>query len=502
MGQRFGAQGNGERLVATAGSADSCVLTDHGLVGRQGEVEWPFEDLLGASHVAGSLEVTVHRCARVGPEPKPDSRTTAKFKSADLRKRRLTRHKFSFPDAGTAASWAQGVNTAVRPGDEGRGRRFLCIINPASGAGHAQNIFVRDALPVLEAAGSTLEVCVTKAAGEAIGIVKEMKLDSFDGILVAGGDGSLHEVLEGLCSRTDASVACKSLAISHIPGGSGNAVAFNVACENNESGDAVAAAYIAVKGHATAVDAGIAWDSQGKPWPLLLSAEFALISDIDFESEPLRCCGSLRFTIMALQRILCLRRYPACIHYLPAEADDAGSGAPTAEEFYRLCAGGVAAGRSPILGPEPGAQNNGSAGAWLRHEGNFNVCIACNASWIDTSTPIAPDSRLTDGVLTLVTSRNLSRCTLLREFLKIEDGRHLENDHVQALRVRAFRLVPEADAPSAIGVDGEMVSPMGEVGRFLEVVCYPAVLRLFMLPKKSGRPVEPCSSRERLPNAV
>jgi hypothetical protein len=45
---------------------------------------------------------------------------------------------------------------------------------------------------------------------------------------------------------------------------------------------------------------------------------WAIIADIDIESEKWRCCGPARFTVGALVRALCLRKYRGRLWYLPA----------------------------------------------------------------------------------------------------------------------------------------------------------------------------------------
>ncbi|CAK0837273.1 unnamed protein product, partial [Prorocentrum cordatum] len=411
--------------------------------------------------------------------------------SADPRPRELTRHVLRAGSAEAAADWARRINDAARTGGRqreasgGRPRRLLCVVNPRAGRGRGVD-FRSEAAPVLEAAGVQFTLQETRAAGEATTIAREADLGEVDGIVVCGGDGTFHEVVSGLVARPDAKDVCSRLPLSHVPAGSGNAIAFNVAAACDESACASSAAYIAVKGSPKPMDAGCAWDRRGVPQPLVLMVEWALIADIDFESEWMRgCCGGLRFQLEAVKQIICLRRYGAQLDYLPEDAErDAGFARSAPDEFFGIFAPTSAdvAGppRSSLL-PPASAFAEAPPEGWSRLEGNFNLCVGMLATWIDAgSTPMAPDHRMGGGAMTLIHSLELSRWEVMSGFLAIDNARHLEDGRVRASRVRALRLKPDAAAPAAIGVDGEMVTPAGE-DRLLEVVVYPAVLRLCLL---------------------
>ena len=52
----------------------------------------------------------------------------------------------------------------------------------------------------------------------------------------------------------------------------------------------------------------------------MLQFAWAIIADIDFESERWRCCGGARFTWGGVVRAACLRKYSGRLWYLPAAA--------------------------------------------------------------------------------------------------------------------------------------------------------------------------------------
>ncbi len=69
-----------------------------------------------------------------------------------------------------------------------------------------------------------------------------------------------------------------------------------------------------------------------------------------------------------------------------------------------------------------------------------------------------PQSTLADGYLTIqfVRSEGITRTDLLKMFLNLSDGKHLDYDFVQQLTVRAFRIVPEGTEGNLM-IDGEKV---------------------------------------------
>jgi Diacylglycerol kinase catalytic domain len=110
-------------------------------------------------------------------------------------------------------------------------KRFKVIINPKSGKGKAKLIYKRDVLPILQAAGCNVieqsdpgrtdvtHVVTTTAAKQAVAIAAQLPLDHFDAILCVGGDGNVHDVVNGLANRSDSSKALGRIGIGTIPAG-------------------------------------------------------------------------------------------------------------------------------------------------------------------------------------------------------------------------------------------------------------------------------------------
>ena len=72
--------------------------------------------------------------------------------------------------------------------------------------------------PVFDANGADLFIIETTFAGHAKELANQIDLENYDGFLAIGGDGTLHEVVNGMLTRKDH----QKIPIGIIPGGSGN----------------------------------------------------------------------------------------------------------------------------------------------------------------------------------------------------------------------------------------------------------------------------------------
>ena len=152
-----------------------------------------------------------------------------------------------------------------------------------------------------------------------------LKLDEYRGIIVVSGDGLVYEVINGLMNRPDWREAIKT-PVGQIPGGSANALACCTAHLTNEAFKNMSLGRFA---------ASMAfYYSKSKPAPLdlvtiqlsnkrlihsFLNVEWAIVADVDLESEKYRFLGNSRFLVGALKRILSLRVYRGRISFLPAD---------------------------------------------------------------------------------------------------------------------------------------------------------------------------------------
>lgn len=165
-----------------------------------------------------------------------------------------------------------------------------------------------------------------------------------------------------------------------------------------------------------------------------LSLAWGFVADVDVESEKYRHLGAARFTVGTLVRLASLRVYRGKLAYLPATGDSSDLQLP------------------PLDQPVPGD--------WVVvPEEDFILVLAMYQSHLAEDLLAAPDARLDDGTIHLMyVKAGISRTALLRLFLAMEKGAHLETNcqHLVHSKVRALRLEPTSPE-GIITVDGEVV---------------------------------------------
>jgi sphingosine kinase len=73
-----------------------------------------------------------------------------------------------------------------------------------------------------------VEFYATKGYLDALNHVRTFNIEEYSAIVVSGGDGSIHEVLNGLLRRDDK----KKLPLAFIPNGSGNCSAHELSIDS------------------------------------------------------------------------------------------------------------------------------------------------------------------------------------------------------------------------------------------------------------------------------
>uniref|UniRef100_A0A667ZW26 Acylglycerol kinase, mitochondrial n=1 Tax=Myripristis murdjan TaxID=586833 RepID=A0A667ZW26_9TELE len=100
-------------------------------------------------------------------------------------------------------------------------RKATVILNPAACGGKANNLFEKNAAPILHLAGVEVTIVKTDYEGQAKKLMELM--EHTDMLIVAGGDGTLQEVVTGLLRRPDQE-KFSQVPIGFIPLGSQNSL--------------------------------------------------------------------------------------------------------------------------------------------------------------------------------------------------------------------------------------------------------------------------------------
>ena len=143
----------------------------------------------------------------------------------------------------------------------------VLIANPAAGHGHGE-----EALDVvdrtLRAGGIEVRIHRTTAAGDAVTIAQEAATQGVGAVVAIGGDGTVHEVVNGLLNAD----VNERPALGLVPVGTGNDYAKMVTLPK---GDPEGAAQVLLRGNLLNVDLPVDFDDslkctqafEGKPYP-------------------------------------------------------------------------------------------------------------------------------------------------------------------------------------------------------------------------------------------
>ncbi|BAZ44818.1 putative sphingosine kinase 2 [Chondrocystis sp. NIES-4102] len=340
----------------------------------------------------------------------------------------LKEYYFTCPNLEVRSQWQRAINNTLvgQPPDLNIPPRHLqIIINPISGKGQAPRIF-QQVLPLLDRSNLTYTVTETLSAADTKNLVAKLNLADTDGIVIVGGDGTIHDAIAGLMSRSDRDLAIK-IPLGVIPGGTGNGLCKTILELSATSYDPLDAAFLIVKGKQQSFDLA-AVKQNNQDYYSFLSLAWGLISDVDIESEKFKFLGSLRFDLYALMLICLLRTYKGKFAFIPHPNCQLSPDLKTARQ-----------------------------GKWHIIEDEFIFLWAMNTPWAAHDMNVAPYAQLNDGAMdVLLMRKGTSRLELLKALMRLGKGKHLSLPHMEYYQVRSFRLEP-LTKKGILVVDGEAV---------------------------------------------
>ncbi|KAI3428489.1 hypothetical protein D9Q98_007314 [Chlorella vulgaris] len=383
-------------------------------------------------------------------------------------------------------------------GSAQRPPRLLIIVNPASGPGKAPAIYEREVRPALEAAGCHLDMHVTKAAGHATELMLQVAAGSVDAVVALGGDGTMHEALQGLLTRQDWE-ATRQLPLAQIPCGSGNALAASVGMWNVHT-----ALHAIIKGQQRPLDIASVVQHERRCFSFL-SVSYGLITNLDIGTEHLRWMGGNRFVVGALQQIMLKRRHTARVALLDldpavigeagllaaAAADAVGSSSSNPNSTPRTSGAGSAASAeglraaASLQGPpvqhlaafQALSQGRLPSGGWQwLPDADVALFTATNLPRLDMNFHLAPMAAPDSGCFDLIYTTPTSRMEGLKFMTDSEKGQHMSHPRVRHRRVAAMALEPQSTGTWLV-VDGEVV-PFKQL--FMEV--HPSLCNAVVAP--------------------
>ena len=276
--------------------------------------------------------------------------------------------------------------------------KFIITVNPHGGKKLGPRLLNR-VKPLFEAKGIELFVVETTFAGHAKELANQLNITEYDGFIGIGGDGTLHEIINGMLSRHDG----RKIPIGIIPGGSGNSYMHDL-----QLIDPLKAAKAIINGKTRALDTAkvevnhiIKYSNNMIGW--------GLVTDVGNQAEHFRWLGTNRYTILSVVEVLRHKSRPATLIMDDKKIED-----------------------------------------------EFIFIIACNSIHVGKGMKMAPKARLDDGLIDLIVIRSgVSRTRLLQVLPKLFDGSHINEPELEYYQTSQFSLIPETD--EILNIDGEIM---------------------------------------------
>ncbi len=277
--------------------------------------------------------------------------------------------------------------------------KLLIVFNP--NAAHGRAVRKLTAITAkFESLGIHTEYRPTTHPGHGTDLVACADLSGFDGLVAAGGDGTLFEVLNGLYRHPKSA----RIPLGLLPIGTGNAFARDLGLKPAAWSDAID---LLQRQRTRDVDVGFV-KSADKTFYFLNIVGMGFTVDAGKTAQKLKFFGNTAYTLATLWQVLKLKSYP-----LVANLDG-----------RELCSD------------------------------NIFITIS-NTRFTGTHFLIAPDASIDDGLLDVTILENLPRHRLLKLFPTIYDGRHVQYKEISTHKVATVNIrSPEA---MLLGPDGELI---------------------------------------------
>jgi len=271
------------------------------------------------------------------------------------------------------------------------------IVNAHSGMKRG-NAILEDIRHIFEEAGYALRIKETRYAGHARVLANTLDLQDSAGLCAIGGDGTMHELVNGILTRPDK----KKVPIGLIPGGTGNSLMHDLNCL-----DPVVAAKRIISGRIRKLDIAKV-DAAGEIIYGFNIVGWGLPTDINVMAAKMRWLGGQRYNLASI--ILVLKN---------------------TRRLARL-------------------EIDGQTLA-----GDYGFILGCNTIHTGKSMKMAPLAQIDDGLIDLLIVRKASRMKLFSLFSKIFKGGHIGDPVVAYHQVREFSITPTVN--HSLNIDGEIV---------------------------------------------
>ena len=277
--------------------------------------------------------------------------------------------------------------------------RYLIIANPISGKKKSISLLNELVIPILQQKNIHYKSFLTEFPSHASRIVNQYNFIENDKIIVLGGDGTMHEVINGMLTREDSA----NIPIGLLPAGSGNSLLHDLNQLNIK--DTLSTI---LKNNTKKIDL-LKIKMPSEEIFAINMIGWGMVNDIGAQAERMRWIGPMRYNISSIIQIF---------NYLPRNAMLTIDGELFNEKFAFI--------------------------------------IVCNTIHVGKGMKMAPNASLDDGKMDIIIIKNnFSRLKLLQMFPTLFSGNHINSPLVKYMQAKSLELKPEKN--EKLNIDGEMI---------------------------------------------
>jgi len=275
----------------------------------------------------------------------------------------------------------------------------VVILNPVAGSGKALTLLPK-VISAIESLGRQYHIHLTVRAGDGRVATERLARQGASVIIAVGGDGTIHEVANGLCDSGT------RVPMGVVPAGNGGDFARTIGASKRIEESVP----LACSGNARPIDVGVATFDDGS------SHVFINVAGLGFDALAAERAARTKFLpganlpylVAALQTLVSYKNIPVTV-----EAD--GEVITTNAVFVQ----------------------------------------AANAQFMGGGYKIAPMADISDGLLDVAIVGDMTKPDLLRTLPKVYSGGHVNHPKFIHRQARSIRI--DSERPSRVQLDGEVM---------------------------------------------
>lgn len=320
---------------------------------------------------------------------------------------------------------------------------FILIANPISGKGHAKDV-AEQAYTALTESGIQGQLTFTSASGDAKHFAQEAVSDGIRSVIACGGDGTLHEVVNGIATVPDVTLGV-------IPCGRGNDFAAAVGVPLKPE----AAIETLLSGSPIRVDLGCCYNSSRQS---VINPNGVARNEMEAESTEKGFNVQTPLTEPQGK----IKNHFVTIATCGYDAEVSRRAAKGTPLFAGTASYAYAAVETLFYYEPPLVRLEGDFGVY---EGPLLLAATGITNRYGGGFQIVPNARIDDGLFDVCIIRPVSSLTVLRLMVTLFWGGHVSHPAVSMHQTRTLTI--ETDTPMLLYADGE---PMCETPATIEII--------------------------------